>query len=585
MDFQILLNDLCNKLSCTQNDLASASGLSASVISRYLSGERTPAVNSEQITSLAHGLSTIAAKKDFSILEYSYEDILSKLNTALNLKSEQYQLFVNKFNNLIDCFDIKIKDLAKNTNYDSSFLYRIRSGERHPSNLASFCESISSYVADNYSKEEDLKKATFLLNCKIEDISEKNLYSEKILLYLSNSSVVESNSDSENEPEVSGFLHKMDDFNLDEYIEAIHFNDIKIPTLPIHLPISKYYYGIEDMRKGELDFFKTTVTSKSNEPVFMCADMPMSDMAEDMDFNKKWMFAIAATLRKGLHINIIHNLNRPFEEILLGLEAWIPIYMTGQVSPYHLEDYENKVFHELNYCSGSAALYGECIEGHHSEGRYYLTTNKHDLKYYHNKAESLLGIASPLMEIYNSSDENKYSRFLKENLEDTKSDRHIIATNLPLCTMPENILKDKISVLEKDIQNKIIDYYHLIKNSYTDILNTNKIIYDYHILSEDEFNDNSQSFSFPDLFITSTFEYSYSEYLEHVNATFDYCNQNSNFIFNNTSERTFKNIQITILQNQYFIVSKCKTPNIHFVIRHKKMLSAIENFYAIKKDI
>ena len=33
----------------------------------------------------------------------------------------------------------------------SSFLYRIRSGERHPSNLASFCESISSYVADNYS--------------------------------------------------------------------------------------------------------------------------------------------------------------------------------------------------------------------------------------------------------------------------------------------------------------------------------------------------------------------------------------------------------------------------------------------------
>ena len=65
----------------------------------------------------------------------------------------------------------------------------------------------------------------------------------------------------------------------------------------------------------------------------MCSDMPMSDMAQDMDFNRKWMFAIAMSLKKGLHLNIIHNINRPFHEMMLGLESWIPIYMTGQVSP------------------------------------------------------------------------------------------------------------------------------------------------------------------------------------------------------------------------------------------------------------
>lgn len=30
----------------------------------------------------------------------------------------------------------------------------------------------------------------------------------------------------------------------------------------------------------------------------MCSDMPMEDMAEDVDFGKKWMFAIAMTLKK-----------------------------------------------------------------------------------------------------------------------------------------------------------------------------------------------------------------------------------------------------------------------------------------------
>ena len=83
---------------------------------------------------------------------------------------------------------------------------------------------------------------------------------------------------------------------------------MKVPFVPFYKSGSKTYYGIGEMKQGELDFFKATVLSKSNEPVFMCSDMPMEDMAEDVDFGKKWMFAIAMTLKKGLHLNIIHNL-------------------------------------------------------------------------------------------------------------------------------------------------------------------------------------------------------------------------------------------------------------------------------------
>ena len=31
---------------------------------------------------------------------------------------------------------------------------------------------------------------------------------------------------------------------------------------------------------------------------------------EDIDFGKKWMFAIAMTLKKGANLDIIHNLDR-----------------------------------------------------------------------------------------------------------------------------------------------------------------------------------------------------------------------------------------------------------------------------------
>ena len=86
------------------------------------------------------------------------------------------------------------------------------------------------------------------------------------------------------------------------------------------------------------------------------------------------MFGIAVALRKGLHLDIIHNIDRPFEEMMLGLESWIPIYMTGQVSPYYLKGVQNTVYCHFHYVSGAAALTGECINGFHEDGHYHSQT-------------------------------------------------------------------------------------------------------------------------------------------------------------------------------------------------------------------
>ena len=72
-------------------------------------------------------------------------------------------------------------------------------------------------------------------------------------------------------------------------------------------------------------------------------------------------------LKKGHHLNIIHNLDRPFNEMMLGLESWIPIYMTGQISPYYLSNLKNNIYNHLNYVSAAATLSGECINGFHNK--------------------------------------------------------------------------------------------------------------------------------------------------------------------------------------------------------------------------
>ena len=48
--------------------------------------------------------------------------------------------------------------------------------------------------------------------------------------------------------------------------------------------------------------------------------------------------------------------------------------------------------------------------------------------------------------------------------------------------------------------------------------------------------------------------------------------------------KTFKNITITIIKNNYVIISKSSNPTIHFVIRHPKLIDAIEKFDPLVKE-
>lgn len=453
MNFNEKLNEYMAQLNCSAKELAEASGLSQAVISRYKNGKRTPtAQNAEK---LAKGIERLAEEKGISITE---AQVISQFKSSLNSSDICSEILVKNLNNIMSALDINASELAKAINYDASYLSRIRSGQRNISEPLEFASKTASYITKHYTNSEQRKIIGEL-------VGEGDNTKALIENWLCNNKAEEPNY-------ISDFLSKMNDFNLDEYIEAIHFNDIKVPTLPINLQTAKNYYGIEGMRKGELSFMKSAILSKSKEDIFMHSEMPMADMAEDLDFNKKWMMSIAMLLKKGVHLNIIHNLDRPWNELMLGLEAWVPIYMTGQISPYYIKSNEKGIFRHINYTSGTAALSGECVDGKHDEGKYYLTKIKEEVAYYQKQADNILKKATPLMEIYPQEREKQFYAFLEKELDGA----------------------DK-----------------------------------------------------------------------------------SDFIHTEAA-KAFKNIEILVKSNKWAIVSKNNTPKIHFVIRHPKLVNAIEQF-------
>jgi hypothetical protein len=131
---------------------------------------------------------------------------------------------------------------------------------------------------------------------------------------------------------------ELDEFDLNDYIRSIRFDELKVPTVPFPIPTSKHYFGMEQIRLA--NWISSSYGALEIQRVgVMCSDMEMEDIAEDVDFGKKWMFAIAMTLKKGCILTDPQP-RPPLEELMLGLESWVPIYMTGQVSPYYLRGRE-----------------------------------------------------------------------------------------------------------------------------------------------------------------------------------------------------------------------------------------------------
>lgn len=569
MDFKKLLDDYMKQLDCTAKDLAENSGLSAATISRYRSGERIPEDGSENFDRLINGIFSIAENK--KIPNITVQSVSEAFSPYVRNNVDIAHLQKN-FHTLLTVVPINISDLARFLNYDPSYISRIRNGQRQPANPTEFARKISIFVTKHFQTVEQKAVISSLINCPMEELSNYTDFQDRMTNWLLAGSGAVKDS-------MTVFLEKLDEFNLNEYIHSIHFNELKIPSVPFQIPISRTYWGIKEMMESELDFLKATVLSKSTAPVIMYSDMPMKEMAKDPEFPKKWMFGMAMMLKKGLHLYQIHNLDRSFDEMMLGLESWIPMYMTGLISPYYLKNVQNNTFLHLLKVSGSAALSGEAITGCHENGKYYLTKSKREVAYYQRRADELLKNADSLMDIYRSEREAELNTFLISDIRKSGKRRGIRST-LPLYTISEELLERILIRHDIDGRQKqrIRKHVKMQKERIISILASETLEDEVPALTPEEFNKNPPVLDLSGIFCETNLPYSEAEYMMHMSDTKAFARKNPNYILRISTTHAFHNLQILVHEGQWAIISKAKAPAIHFIIHHPKLRNAIENF-------
>ena len=296
----------------------------------------------------------------------------------------------------MDAYGIAGNQLARSLGFDPSYISRILSGQRRPADVEEFAHAVAAYIARNNADAEGARTAAELTGEAAETLVDADALECAIARFLA----AEDAASPSSMETLGGFLVRLDEFDLDAFKREIKFGDIKVPTAPFQLPTTKTYSGIEQMKQAELDFLKAAVLSKSTDDVILYSDMPLGEMAADEEFPKKIMLGMAMLIKKGVRLLNIHDVHRPFDELVMGLEGWLPIYITGQIEPYYLPHPTNDVFLHFLRSAGTVAVLGEAIAGNQGGGRYIVTKAADDVAYARRRAEELLAHAKPFMRIF-----------------------------------------------------------------------------------------------------------------------------------------------------------------------------------------
>ena len=519
--------------------MSAASGISASALSRYRSGKRIP--EKEQIEKLIGGFIQLARENTPELDEAIIRNAFSAYTEKPKL---DFQSIIKNLNAAIEALDISVSGLSRALRFDSSYLSRIRKGQRKPADLDKFIIETAEYIARTNSPSA----IAGLIGYSEEELVPVDRCASILCSWFSGrlSSGTISQRDS-----IGELLHQLDAFNIETYMSDAHFSEAVQVREPEMISFPKYYYGFDEMKKGELDFFRTVASSEASGTVYMCNSIPMEDLTVDAAYMREWMQSIAMMIRKGADIRMIHDVDRPSDEMLLGLMSWIPLYMTGKVTSFYLPDSSNRIYCHTDYVSDTAVLCGECIRGYHNEGKYCLTQSETDLAYYKKRVRHLFSKAKPLVKTYRTEDQDAFFCFEDSGVLSGGA-RCNILSSLPIYTIPGDILES--------------------------MLENGAICDEIFVLSEEEFGKEPVYLSLSGMFSEKGLRYTYQEYLKHLEATEQFAADYTGYDLHTAAVNTFRNIQIQINVGKWVIVSKNNAPSIHFVIKHPKMIRAFEDF-------
>jgi hypothetical protein len=290
---------------------------------------------------------------------------------------------------------------------------------------------------------------------------------------------------------------------------------------------------------------------------------------------------LGACVRNRVKIKIIHTIDRDADEMIKGIENWLPLYMSGMVEPYFSKKRSDLRFsHSLFICPNAACVESFNVKGSEDAGLYRYHNDQAHIKIFEAQFDFLLASCEPLMRIYTQSDLAKYI-FYMDNVFN-KSGIVTMLNSLSIGLLPKKTLESMLKRVNiTDEEEERIFAFHLNRvNMYNNAINYANVYDIIPLPKPDDVAQGKISLSLDNISSGLRIPYTKEDYEQHVANVLDLIRTKPSYNLVNLPEVPFLNVQI-ILNGDIVTVAKSNVPQIAFVISNSLMAQAFKDY--IKK--
>lgn len=574
MEFSKLLEGYLSAAGCTAAELAASCGMTPSTVSRYLSGARRPSASSLPAAEMAHALAGLAARNGTVLDE---EEVRASLLACARPSAPSEA--GRKVALLLRTFGVTRARLAEELGYSPSHVSRLTSGARTPADFEAFARGAGAFFARQAeaSGMEDVLER--LCAGEAGTVAGADLSpAERVATWLC---AHETRRGAHASEELEPFLRKLDAFDLGGYVSALKVSaQVRGAAAARTAPTGSLtcYEGVRGFCDAELDFLACACAEPAGSRVVLFSDMPMQDKMDVVpEFPAQWVAALAALVQGGHVIENIHDVGRSLPEMMLGLEAWLPLYMTGMVRPRYLPSHRPGTLRHLVRCSQTAALEGQAVVGGYEHVGCQLFRDAEALGHFRQRAEDLLARTRPLADIFLARDAQAFHTLLEAQATAGGALTQVLSAP-PLHTMDGALLADAIRTagLTEAEGARVRMAWEAQRRRVGEELARGEISCTVARIAPETFAQAAPRLALGEAFCERDAPYSPEVYARHLELTQRFAAKHPAWHLSWAPDLGFRNIQITVRPGAWALVSKSTSPAVHFVLRHAQMVRAFE---------
>lgn len=464
---------------------------------------------------------------------------------------------------------MKITNTANSTlgrylTFDASYISRIRSGKRRIPQNQPFSEPVSEFFADRITDDYQ-KKIVGDLICPGKDWPENSHTAAKVLFQWL------SLPDSADSAPVGGLLSGLS-LAQDQNLPPMHPE--KNESTELSQDVS-FFYGNEGKRQAVLMFLSDLATTDNPPQLLLYSNEEFSWLYEDAAFAKKWALLLMSYIRKGGRIKIAHTISRASGDMLVALQKWIPLYMTGAIEPYYYPKILDRVFRKTMFIAeGHSAITASSVGQHTETGLNCLIRDTDAVAALEKEYWNFFELCRPLMQIFNLTSREKFFDVLGKFNRQTEN-LISVRTTPSFFTMPDSVAQSMNKRLDsswilKRQQEGSRTFARMMEqgNTLTEILN---------LPDAEEIRQGTTPFPMCDLFEKSGLFYTAEEFAAHLDSVIEKLKNNPGYQVILSSAIPANEI-VFVKEDTGVILVKSDFPSIAFAISEQRMVSAFWDY-------